>query len=148
MGPKNQHGYGMCKREGDQYFTHRLSYEMLYGPIPPGLMVCHRCDNPPCCRPDHLFLGTSRDNQRDAIFKGRRGSRNRPERYGSMYGMTTKALPKGEAHWKARLTEEDVRVIRARYAAGEDVQSIANDYPVTRVNINYVVLRRTWVHVT
>jgi hypothetical protein len=67
-------GYGHIKkggRQGEQLGAHRVSWELHNGPIPPGLFVCHHCDNPRCVRPDHLFLGTTTDNVRDAICKGR-----------------------------------------------------------------------------
>lgn len=61
--------YHSIKVDGRQMGSHRLAYELAYGPIPDGLYVCHRCDNPRCIRPDHLFLGTNRDNQLDAMAK-------------------------------------------------------------------------------
>lgn len=64
-------GYGMLKRKGRHHYAHRFSYEMHYGTIPKGLQVLHRCDNPSCIRPDHLFLGTQSDNMKDASKKGR-----------------------------------------------------------------------------
>jgi len=57
--------------------THRFAWELAFGPIPEGMLVCHKCDNPPCCRPDHLFLGTHADNAVDRFAKGRaEGRRN------------------------------------------------------------------------
>lgn len=72
QGSRNAKGYG-------QFITsyrrataaHRWSYEARYGPIPSDMVVCHRCDNPPCVRPDHLFLGTDMDNALDREHKGR-----------------------------------------------------------------------------
>ena len=64
-------GYGRMKAKHKQVFVHRVSWEMSNGPIPNGMFVLHRCDNPPCVRPDHLFLGTKGDNNRDRVAKGR-----------------------------------------------------------------------------
>lgn len=71
LGTRHGKGYGHVKSGGVVRKAHRVSWEMVHGPIPDGLLVCHRCDNPPCVRPDHLFLGTARDNTQDSISKGR-----------------------------------------------------------------------------
>lgn len=76
--------------------THRVAWELANGPIPVGMYVCHKCDNPPCCNVDHLFLGTLSDNTQDMLSKQRgRGH-----------------LPKGEGHPDARLTDEQVAELR------------------------------------
>jgi hypothetical protein len=63
--------YGMFWNGQRNIYAHRFAYEATYGEIPPGMCACHRCDNPKCVRPDHLFLGTRKDNTRDMIAKGR-----------------------------------------------------------------------------
>lgn len=71
-GTKNSRGYGMfTPTPGKRVLAHRFSWEMENGRIPDGLFGCHRCDNPGCVRPDHLFVGTNSDNIRDAVAKGR-----------------------------------------------------------------------------
>lgn len=107
--------------------THRLAYEMCIAPIPRGLHVLHRCDNPPCCNPDHLFLGTIADNNADKVAKGRQ-----------MRGTMTP---------RAVLTESQVSDIRARYAAGERVMDLAVEFGVSRAQISNIAARRIWRHV-
>ena len=71
-GQRKRHGYGVIKIGGIETKTHRAMWEVVNGPIPDGLCVLHRCDVPPCCNPEHLFLGTQGDNVRDCCKKGRR----------------------------------------------------------------------------
>jgi hypothetical protein len=78
QGSRVSNGYGHINGIGNGY-AHRAAWELTYGPIPDGLQVLHRCDNPPCVRLDHLFIGTTLDNMRDRDAKGRgRGGPNRP----------------------------------------------------------------------
>lgn len=74
---KSAAGYGRFKLNGRLVSPHRLAYEMAFGDIPPGSDVCHRCDNPPCVNPEHLFVGSRSDNMQDCIAKGRFVARDR-----------------------------------------------------------------------
>lgn len=107
------HGYGMYRLEAGKSMrrAHRLAWEIINGPIPAELVVCHRCDNPPCVRPDHLFLGTQRDNMHDCVTKGR--------------------MPRGEQRHSAKLTEDQVRSIRALRQAGQSRRSVARTFEVS-----------------
>lgn len=115
---RDNKGYGYFYSGYTMVRTHRVAYELTYGPIPAGKHVLHRCDNPPCCNPAHLFLGSEMDNTHDAIGKGRRGS---------------------------RLTWEKVREIRRRYAGGENSYRLAEEYGVYQATISKVVLGKAWV---
>jgi hypothetical protein len=135
-------GYGQIGVEGHRpKRAHRVSWELHFGPIPPGMLVLHRCDNPPCVRPDHLFLGTSRDNTLDMVGKRRHGSQRYPER-----------LPSGVNHWRhrpdrQRLTDDQVKSIRTRYAAGGvSLVALAREYHVSEASIRMIVKRKSYRH--
>lgn len=75
-GSRGSGGYGKVRYQGALCFAHRLAWELTHGPIPPGMSVCHSCDNRPCCNPAHLWLGTYADNMHDRDRKGRHGRPN------------------------------------------------------------------------
>jgi hypothetical protein len=109
----------------------RVSWELHFGPIPPGLFVLHHCDNPACTRPDHLFVGTQSDNLLDASRKGR---------------LKGKKLPKGEDHHAAKLTDEDVLLIRATMRGYGIAKRLAEQFGVDRSLIHLIWKRRIWTH--
>jgi len=116
-------GYGVFFHSPGRHerFAHRVAWEITNGPIPDGVFVCHKCDNPRCVRPSHLFLGNHRDNMLDARIK--------------------------ERFWKTKLTAGDIGTIRARRARGETNVEIARDFGVSPVTISHAVNRNTWKHV-
>ena len=118
-------GYGVLRVGKKRKFAHRVSWEAHRGVIPDGLCVCHRCDNPPCTNPEHLFLGTNADNVADMVSKGR-------QRGGAREGVRTK------------LTAADVLSIRAD---GRPQRVIAKDYGVSRQSISNIKTRKTWWHI-
>lgn len=128
---KNSSGYGMMSVGNKNRTAHRISYEFHNGPIPPGngshgTCVCHRCDNPACINPKHLFLGDVADNVADKMAKGRH------------------AWLTGETHPSAKLTESDVLAIRA--AENITHRSLADQYGVSRPLITAIRSGRVWAH--
>ena len=102
-GATNLQGYGKLNVNGKLQQAHRIAWELENGPVPDGLLVLHRCDNPACVRPAHLFLGTHGDNYKDMDRKGRNphaGSDRPPRNYA-----------RGERHPYAKLTDEQVKEI-------------------------------------
>ncbi len=119
-GATNENGYGKIGVVGKTVRAHRLAWELHYGPIPAGLNVLHKCDNPACVRPQHLFLGTKADNSADMATKGRAAK---------------------------KLTPAAVMEIRAQHAAGQSTTSIATRFGVSRKAVGDVINGRRWSHV-
>lgn len=112
--------------------SHRGAWEMLIGEIPAGLKVLHKCDNPKCCNPKHLFIGTSQDNTLDMFAKGR--------------GYIP--APKGERNSHCKLTESQVLEIRKQFTIGESsFKELAHTMNVSPATISSIVKRRTWKHI-
>lgn len=157
MGGKKPDGYGSFWLNGGNALAHRFAYEQSRGPIPLGYLVMHSCDNPPCCNPAHLSVGTNDDNMADMVAKGRaaRGDRNamraRPElviRGDAHYSRARpECVARGERHGQAKLTEAAVREIRAAVAAGHGPTELARRFGVSRQRIRGIVKRIEWKHV-
>jgi hypothetical protein len=134
-------GYGHCQVDKRPHCVHRLSYVFAYGPIPPGMMVCHRCDVRHCVRPAHLFLGTHADNMADMVTKRRspRGLNNSSHRF-------PERRPKGERHGMAKLSESDVLHIRSLFAKGLGMARVARESGVSESQVARIRDRKTWKH--
>jgi hypothetical protein len=120
--------------------AHRVSYEMHVGPIPDGHFVCHRCDNKLCVNPDHLFVGTHKDNMRDMAMKGRAASGLRHGRY-----TKPESILRGELNPNSKLTAEEASRIRDVYAkGGSSLSKLAAEFNVSKRTIHNVVQGIIW----
>ncbi len=119
-------GYGQMKlpKQRKQEYSHRLAYMIYKGPIPEGIQVCHTCDTPKCCNPDHLFLGTCKVNLEDMAAKNR--------------------STHGEKNAASKLTEEDVRQIRVLLSEGIQQHRIAALFNVGQMAISRINTGARW----
>ncbi len=122
-------GYGRIGFGGRLYLAHRISYEISYGKIPNSIQVNHRCDNPSCVNPSHLYLGMQKDNVADMIRKGR------------------KVNTPGEKNYFAKLTEIEVIGIRIMRQCGYKHKVIAGLYKTSEGHIEKICNRRVWKHI-
>lgn len=134
VGSRHRDGYRMASiwvgRKKYKVFQHRIAWELASGQlVPPGMKVCHRCDNPACCEPTHLFIGTHADNMQDMAQKGRSGSRTG--------GVRT-------------LTATDVREMRDNYIPRDaewGATAIAARYGVDKAHVSKILRGIKWSHI-
>ena len=119
-------GYGRMGIGGKAILAHRISYELINGPIPRGVFICHHCDNPSCVNPSHLFAGSSADNMRDAAAKGRTSS--------------------GERRNNSKLTDKTVLAARRERRDGARFDELGRRYGVHIHTIYRAVVGLTWRH--
>lgn len=127
-GAKKRKGYGAMKLSGDSVSAHRIAYFLSEGAIPEGLYVCHRCDNPACVNPSHLFLGTPLQNTQDMHSKGR-------QRYVGQ---------KGRRNPRAELSEKQVKKIIGLIAKGHTNKAIAQRFGVSHSTVSLIRLGKSW----
>ncbi len=126
-GAKNRRGYGVAWNGENTILAHRFAWELIYGAIPDGLYVLHKCDNPSCCNTSHLFLGTHADNQCDKINKGRQS--------------------RGTDRYFAKLSDADIPEIRSLLKQGVVQTLIAKKYEVSRRVIGKIKQGKAWKHI-
>lgn len=127
QGSRDKNEYGTFRSGKRDHKAHRFAYEKTFGIIPRGMLVCHTCDNPPCCNPDHLFLGTSKDNSNDCVTKGRQA--------------------RGVWNANAKINDHMVCTIREMYKKGKTQQEIANTFGLFQTTISRIVRGVAWKHV-
>lgn len=127
-GGRSPQGYGIFYLAGKRCHAHRVAWLFENGAIPDGLSVLHDCDNPPCCNPQHLFLGTLDDNNKDRDRKGR--GRH----------------PKGEEHPRAKITREQVGAIRELVARNPciNIAQLGREHGLSRSGIHHIVRGESW----
>lgn len=135
-GRRSRQGYGRYEIKNVVYAAHRIAWSVQNGPIPRGLFVCHRCDNPPCINPDHLFLGTPAENIRDAAAKGRLAKLVCP------HGRKAR----GERIGGSKLRERDVLAIRRLRAAGSSLRELSGMFGVCEATISLAARGIIWTH--
>jgi len=130
-----RHDYGTFGFQGRVRKAHIVSWIIHHGDIPKDLCVCHSCDNPPCVNPDHLFLGTKKDNAIDAAQKQR------------LFRVPATCMTRGINRHNAKLNEKQVKQIRNEHRNGSSYRLLAQKYHVCTRTVGHIVHKRKWKHV-
>ena len=136
-GTRGERGYGHFGFRYKIVGAHRIAWVIENGYLPEGVWVLHHCDNPPCCNPSHLFLGTPKDNSADMVRKGR-----------AKWSVKGLLHLRGEENPRAKLDKAKIKEIRSRRSLGQSYQTIAISYGVSANAIWHVIQRKTWGHVS
>jgi DNA-binding transcriptional regulator YiaG len=128
-------GYGAIKVDGKSMPAHRYSYQRFVGEIPVGMFVCHRCDNPSCVNPYHLFLGTHQDNTDDKVRK------NRQAKGKKLAEAQYENRPKGELNGNSKLSQDEVNQIRS---LNMSQRKIAKIFGVSQPLISKIKRKEMW----
>lgn len=153
LGGKDKDGYGKTTFKFKTYRPHRLAYAATYGPIPEGQLVLHKCDNPACCNPDHLFLGSQKDNIQDAIRKGRfkfNCNTNFDHLRGQNHYLNKHPEKRklGEDCLWSKLKEEQVIEIRRLHKEQKiSAYRLAKMFGVSKFCTLQIIRRKTWKHI-
>lgn len=132
----NTQGYGQIMIDKKPRGSHRVSWELAHGSIPNNLWVLHKCDNPPCVNPDHLYLGTAKDNADDMISRNRQNN------------VRPKNPAIGSRHGRSKLIESEVIEIRNRYKTKNISQrKLAKEFNISQAAILSIIHRRGWRHI-
>lgn len=139
-------GYGkFTLPDGTYIFAHRFAHEEFIGPIPDGMFVLHKCDNPTCTNPEHLYAGTCKDNSRDCWTRGRASP---PPRYPGkkpLAELLAEKRVRGEEHHSSKLTEDNVITI---LLSGERGAVLARRFGVARSLVSAIRKRKVWKHLS
>ncbi|MEZ0137344.1 MAG: HNH endonuclease [Candidatus Reddybacter sp.] len=130
---KKPTGYGNVRIDKKYMLAHRVAFELANGVIPPAFIVCHICDNPSCCNPGHLMLGTIKSNSVDMLIKNRQ----------KKHSISTR----GSKNLNSKLTESDIPKIRLLHGKGKSQKEIAQIYGVSAPAVRSVLNGKTWRHV-
>lgn len=137
MGGCTAKGYGRLGVDGKDQYVHRLVCAAVNGLDLSGMLVCHKCDNPCCCNPAHLFVGTLSDNAVDMVQKQRH-----------FYGQQPQRIMRGEQHPQHKLTHDEVLDIVRCFNSGESKMSLSKRFEVDRRTIQFLLAGQTWSSVT